>query len=101
MKYYLQSSLYSSILIGWAKENYPDYTVSEFKFIVYSRADRYPFVWVVSDTMLNDGFYGFTDYKNQQIKGIKQLLEDYYFYVQTEQFNIEREFIENNEMYVL
>lgn len=101
MKYYLQASLYSAILIGWAKENYPDYVVTEFKFIVYSRADRYPFVWVVSDTWLNNGFYGFVDYKNNKVKGVEELLEEYYYYVTTDNFTMERDFIENDEIYIL
>lgn len=101
MKYYLQASLYSAILIGWAKENYPDYVVTEFKFIVYSRADRYPFVWVVSDTWLNNGFYGFVDYKNNKVKGVEELLEEYYYYVTTDNFTMERDFVENDEIYIL
>lgn len=101
MKYYLQSSLYSYILTQWAKETYPDYVVEEFRFVVYSRSDKYPAIWVVSDTWLNKGFYGFTDYKNSKVKGVKELLNDYYYYMETNQFEIERDFIENNEIYIL
>lgn len=101
MKYYLQASLYSHILVQWAKENYPDYVVEEFRFIVYSRNDKHPAIYVVSDTWLNNGFHGFIDYKNNKVKGVKQLLEDYYYYINTDSFEIEREFIENNEIYIL
>lgn len=101
MKYYLQSALYTTMLVTWAKEMYPDYTVDEFKFIVYSRADKYPFVWVASDSWINNGYHGFTDYKGNNIKGVVELLEEYYFYVNNQEFEIEKEFIENDELYLL
>jgi len=101
MKYYLQSSLYHRMIVDWAKEYYPDYTVEEFKFIVYSRADRYPFVWVVSDSVLNNGFYGYTDYKEKKIKGVVELLTEYYYYMNSENFIIEKEFVENSQLYLL
>jgi len=89
------------MLVDWAKKEYPEYVVTEFKFIVYSRADKYPFIWVVSDSLNNDGFWGFVDYKGNRVSGVMDLLSDYYYYVNNQQFTIEREFIENNELYLI
>jgi len=101
MKYYLQAALYLALVVEWASKEYPDYVVNEFRFIVYSRNDKYPFVWVVSDTWINNGFHGYVDYKGNNIKGITGLLDDYYYYVNNQQFTIEKEFIENSELYLI
>lgn len=101
MKYYLQASLYSAMLAGFIKYNYPDYVLAEFRFIVYSKSDRNVAVFVVSDTWLNNGYFGFIDYKGDYIKGIAQLLKDYYYYITDNIYTVEREILESNEITIL
>lgn len=101
MKYYLQASLYNAMLTMWAAENYPEYTVEQFRFIVYSRSDKYPFIWKVSDSMLENGLFGYTDAKGMYHKGIEQLTKEYKYYKDTGNFSIEMEFIENSELELL
>lgn len=98
MKYYLQSSLYRNGLLMWCDENYPGYAVDDFKFIVYSRYEKYPFVWIVPDNWYSKGLYGFTDEVGQYHKGVYELLKDYYFYTENNIYSIEREFIINSDM---
>jgi len=101
MKYYLQASLYNAMLTMWAAENYPEYTVEQFRFIVYSRSDKFPFIWKVSDSMLENGLFGYTDAKGMYHKGIEQLTKEYKYYKDTNNFSIEMEFIENSELELL
>ena len=101
MKYYLQASLYTAMLAQYVEESLPGYTLEPFRFIVYSRSDKYPFVWKVSSKMLENGLFGFYDERGIYNKGIKQLLAEYKYYVDNNNFNIEAEFIENDELELL
>lgn len=101
MRYYLQASLYNALLLLFTKQTYPEYTIEPFKFLVWSRSDKYPFVWKVSDSMLVNGWFGFTDERGKYNKGIKQLLREYKYYKDNDSFNIELEFIENNELEIV
>lgn len=101
MKYYLQASLYTAMLAQYVEESLPGYTLEPFRFIVYSRSDKYPFVWKVSSKMLENGLFGFYDERGVYNKGIKQLLSEYKYYVDNNNFNIEVEFIENDELELL
>lgn len=98
MRYYLQSALYYAILKDYAEEHYPEYTVDNFRFIVYSRSDKFPFVWYVPSLLINQGLLGFTDDRGGFRKGIVQLLKEYKYYRDTGNFNIEVTFIENAEL---
>ena len=95
MKYYLQAALYQEAIHEFKDKNYPDYEVENFRFIVYSRSDRYGYIWQVSDEWLQVGFNGD---KDNNIVGIKELLKDYYYYVENEEFIIERDIFENDEL---
>ena len=98
LKYYLQGALYRFAVNWWAQEYYPEYQVADFKFIVYSRANKYPFIWNMPDELYTGGLYGFEDYKGQKCKGVHELLKDYKFYKKNEDCIIEREFIVNDEL---
>jgi hypothetical protein len=97
MKYYLQAALYQEAMHEFKDNNYPDYEVENFRFIVYSRSDRYGYIWQVSDEWLQVGFNGD---KENNIVGIKELLKDYYYYVENEEFVIERDIFENPELII-
>ena len=101
MKYYLQASLYNLLLLFYTEQFYPGYTVDQFRFIVYSKSDKYPFVWKVSDSMLQNGWFGFTDEKGVYHKGVDKLLKEYTYYKESNNFDIEVDFIENSEMELL
>lgn len=98
LKYYLQGSLYRFAVNWWAQENYPEYQVSDFKFIVYSRSNRYPFIRNMQDEWYTKGLFGFEDSEGRYYKGINDLIKDYKFYKENQDCNIEREFVINDEL---
>lgn len=96
MKYYLQGGLYKTALINYCKEVLQlGYAVEDFKFIVYSRSDRYPFVWNMSYDWHIKAMDGFVDHHGDKVKGINELLNDYKFYVDNDYYEIDRCLIEN------
>lgn len=95
MGYYLQGSLYKEALINLAKEFYPGYVVGDFKFIVYSRSDKFPFIWNMGSEWHKKGLYGFENVFGEHQKGVYELLDDYMFYSQHPDIEVDRKFIEN------
>jgi len=96
MKYYLQGSLYREVL----KDYYSDlivsgYTLEDFKFIVYSRSDKFPFIWNMGSEWHNNGLNGFINNYGDHEKGIYELLDEYYYYMDNPEVNIQKCFIEN------
>lgn len=88
-RYYIQASMYTDALTEWVFDNYPDYTVKPFSFIVVSKLQPdVGIVYTVSDTILKSGVDGF--YKDDILvkKGYKQLLEEYNWYVNNNKFEL-------------
>ena len=97
MKYYLQGGLYKSAIINYCKDVLQlDYVVEDFKFIVWSRSDKYPFIWNMGHDWHLMGLNGFIGDHGQYVKGINQLLDEYQFYVDNDFFEIDKCFVENN-----
>lgn len=96
MKYYIQGGLYKLALINYCRDVLQlGYEIQDFKFIVYSRSDRYPFVWNMSYDWHLKAMDGFVDDRNERCKGINELIEEYRWYVDNDYYNIEKIFIEN------
>ena len=96
MKYYLQGSLYREIL----KDYYSDliasgYTLEDFKFIVYSRSDKFPFIWNMGSEWHDKGLNGFTNNYGDHEKGVYELLDEYHYYIDNPDISIQKCFIEN------
>lgn len=79
--YYLQASLYQSILKQEAAKLYPDYTVDVFRFLYCGRKDKLPIIYTVSPKWHDAGYNGFT-YNGVKYPGIHELVDDYLYYEQ-------------------
>jgi len=95
MGYYLQGSLYKEALSNWAIEIYPEYTLYDFKFIVWSRSDKTPFIWNMGVEWHKKGLNGFNNVYGEREKGVYELLDDYIFYSQNPDITIDRSLVEN------
>lgn len=96
MKYYIQGGLYKTALINYCRDVLQlGYAIEDFKFIVYSRSDRYPFIWNMSYKWHTDAMSGFINDRGEKVKGVSELLDDYKYYAENDYYEIERCIIEN------
>lgn len=96
MGYYLQGSLYKEALSNWMRDELQlGYALKDFKFIVYSRPDKFPFIWNMGSEWHQKGLYGFENIFGEKEKGVYELLDDYMFYSQHPEVEVDRKFIEN------
>lgn len=96
MKYYLQGGVYTLLLKYFFKNLIASgYTVDNFCFLVYSRSDRYPFIWQMSDQWIIDAQDGFSDHEGYH-KGVLALVGDYAFYMENNFFEVDRIIAENH-----
>lgn len=96
MGYYLQGSLYKEAVSNWMRDELQlGYALEDFKFIVYSRSDKFPFIWNMGSEWHKKGLYGFENVFGEKVKGVYELLDDYVFYSQNPEIEVDRKFIEN------
>jgi len=96
MKYYLQGSTYKEGVSAWMRDELQlGYALEDFKFIVYSRSDKFPFIWNMGSEWHKKGLYGFENVFGEKEKGVYELLDDYVFYSQNPDVEVDRKFIEN------
>ncbi len=96
MKYYLQGGLYKLGLINYCRDVLQiGYAIDDFKFIVYSRSDKYPFIWNMGYDWHLMALNGFIGDNGQYVKGLYKLLEEYQFYVENDFYEIDKCFVEN------
>ena len=96
MGYYLQGSLYKEAVSNWMRDELQlGYVLEDFKFIVYSRSDKFPFIWNMGSEWHKKGLYGFENIFGEKKKGVYELLDDYMFYSQNPGVEVDRKFIEN------
>lgn len=96
MGYYLQGSLYKEALSNWMRDELQlGYALEDFKFIVYSRSDKFPFIWNMGSEWHKKGLYGFENVYGEKEKGVCELLNDYMFYSRHPEVEVDRKFIEN------
>lgn len=96
-RYYIQSSMYTDALEEWKFDNYPDYTLKPFQFIVVSRLQpTKPLRYTISDSVLEAGREGF--YRDDRLvrKGYIQLAKEYKWYVDNDKFDFSMSTYENN-----
>jgi len=99
MKYYLQGGLYKAVIINYIKDVLQlGYELEDFKFIVYSRSDRYPFIWNMGYKWHLKAMDGFINEYGDKVKGINELLDDYKYYIENDYYEIDRNIIENESL---
>ena len=95
-KYYLQGSLYKEVLSNWIKEELQlGYALEDFKFIVYSRPDKYPSIWNMGLDWHYKGLNGFENIYGDHEKGVYELLDDYVFYINNPEVRVDRKIAQN------
>ena len=88
-RYDIQAAWYTEGLYQWMINNYPDYNLCTFRFIVASTTQKCdPLLFITTPDFLNAGMFGFEKevlhfvgqdevYANSKYKGWKELLEQY------------------------
>jgi hypothetical protein len=103
MGYYLQGSLYKEVLANYIRVDHDlcskflndRYTLEDFKFIVWSRSDKYPFIWNMGSEWHKKGLNGFENIYGEHEKGVYELLDDYIFYSEHPEVEVDRSIVEN------
>lgn len=90
--YYLQGSFYSALL----KQNYPDYTIDNFEFIVASTSlNEAPESFIMSGQDLYAGQYG-GDHRFGSVKGFEAIIEDYKWHLEHNSWDHKRNYYLSN-----
>jgi hypothetical protein len=97
-RYDIQAAFYG-LAFTWLVKNQwvylKDYTISGFYFIVEStKTIGFPLIYKCSDNLLNNALHGY--YKNDKYyKGIIQLISDYKWYMDNNEWSYDKNIIEN------
>ena len=98
-KYYLQGGMYTAA-IYYIIESHPefkDYTVAPFRFVYISRErPDLPLVYEMPKKFIEYGLKGWTTNTGREYKGILDLVDDYKWYIENEQYDLPRDIVENN-----
>ena len=97
-RYYIQASMYYEAINEWRFNNYSDYLLKPFQFIVVQDIDpSNPVVYTVSDTIIDKGHSGFYNEDGKLLrKGYDQLIDEYLWHVNNEKFSFSKETYESN-----
>lgn len=96
-KYYLQEGLYQSGVEDWRDNNYPEYEIEPFEFIVAQiGAYTEPLIFSVSHEEHAYNIYGGETGSGYYIKGVADLLEDLNYYENLDKWIYPKEVLENN-----
>lgn len=98
-RYYLQASMYSAAIyyILANSDEFEGYKVEPFRFIYISREKPdIPLIYEVPHQFIEYGMEGWTTVTGRKYKGVVELVEDYKWYVENEEYNLTREIVENN-----
>lgn len=98
-KYYYQAGFYTTGIqsIVQTKEEFKDYTVAPFTFVYISREKpNFPIKYTMSDKYIEDVMTGFTNKAGYKIMGILDIIKDIKWYKANEEFEVNRELVENN-----
>jgi hypothetical protein len=88
--YYIQSGLYSSIL----QQNYPDYVIAGFRFIVASEYQA-PLIWIVDEAHLMLALTGGTLRNGYELIGVRELLDNLVWHRTEEKYQYSAEVYRN------
>lgn len=85
-RYDIQALLYKAICMHIRDEHYPDYKVDNFRFVYIGRYEKSPLIWEVTNELLSYAAYGYVR-KGKKVKGVKELVKDYKWYL-ANSFNV-------------
>lgn len=92
--YYIQSSLYTMGVKDWAAKHYPDYKVFPYQFLVVGDKDLSVPLTFNPINFITLGFEGF-DRNGISYPGIKQLVQDYEWHLETGMWKHKRDLYES------
>ena len=98
-KYYLQGALYSAAInsIVQTKPEFAGYKVDPFRFIYLSRQNtELPLIYTMSDKFVEKVMVGYTNKSGYDVRGIIDLVDDYKWYINNNEFTMRRDIVENN-----
>ena len=101
--YYRQAAIYQNFVINIFKNNFPDYGILPFKFIVAETAcNNKPLVFEVSSDDLLIGMYGgFSKSTGKRMKGFAELVEEVEWHQKTGEWEIKKEVQDNGGVIIL
>lgn len=90
-KYYIQQGIYQELLALWVSENYPDYKLNPFRFIVISSSGQnQPLVYELvpfEGTLV----YGFETTRGVKYKGFMEVINEINWHIQNDIWDISKE----------
>lgn len=96
-RYYYQAAIYSAAVISEFRDKYfgeNDYTLLPFKFLAVDTQEReLPMLYQISETHLKVASWGGT-INNKTVKGFTKLLEDFYWHIENDKWDYNREVYE-------
>ncbi len=93
-RYDIQGSFYTMLL----KENYPDYQIAPFEFIVGSTAtDEYPEVFIMSEEDLYGAEWGGATKSGGYLNGWRTILEDYKWHQNENRWEHKKNYYQNGK----
>lgn len=97
-KYYLQGAMYSEAILQLINNNKLEgYTVAPFEFIYVSRVNpNVPQRYIMTYYDIEKASYGWDTNAGYHKKGVIELINDYKWYLNNDEFDYKRELIENN-----
>tara|TARA_R110002020_G_scaffold444466_1_gene656095 strand:+ start:2332 stop:3345 length:1014 start_codon:yes stop_codon:yes gene_type:complete len=89
-RYDLQGSAYMNCMIQWKDEVYPNYTVDSFKFVVISRTEESPKVWIYA-IKPQDWLEKVNKNRTVKLEGLKEILDKYKWTLESKEFYYSKE----------
>ena len=97
-KYYYQAALYTAAIHSIVQMNpeFAGYKVEPFRFIYLSRQNpELPLIYEMSDEYIENVMKGFVS-NGYETRGVLDLVNDYKWYIENNEFNLSRNIVENN-----
>lgn len=96
-KYYLQAPMYHAAIQSIVVKEFPDYKVDGFSFAYISRErPDLPLLYKLSDKEIEKAFVGWTNSYGIYQKGVQDLIRDYSWHIENDEYTLSRDLIENN-----
>ncbi len=89
-RYDLQGAAYMNCMIQWKDQVYPNYTVDQFKFVVISRTEESPKVWVYA-IKPQDWLDKVNKNRSLKLESLREILDKYKWTLESKEFYYSKE----------
>lgn len=103
-KYFYQGALYTAAIesIVQTQPEFSGYKVEPFRFIYLSRQNTdLPLIYTMTEKYIEKVMTGYVNKSGYEIKGILELVDDYKWYINNNEFTLRRDIVENNGEIIL